>query len=357
MSRARELRESNDTQFNLFDLLSLFVPEKKTKYVETIMRVMKNTPNIDGHVDEIKRHFENNFGVKKEHFNGFTNLQMIMAYKFIDSLFNVEDLKKYQRFCEYNERNIIAENDLTTYRSFDQINKAVEMADLIAEEKELEKQIKILYKDSEWICLRPLTIASSRKYGANTKWCTVMEKDDSYFKKYAGKGILIYSINKKSGYKVATYYSLDKTSPEFSFWDVKDQRIDSLETELTQNLIKIIVDEKKTNKPNLQIFEETKSNVGSLLSSLSRTTSRISQAFIRENDERDMEASNETYRAYIDEYELSPIDSMISDDTIGYDEEPVRAHDDHYLDSGLTGIVSVNDLYQTTQRNLNRRIE
>ena len=320
MSRARELRESNDSQFNLFDLLSLFVPEKKTKYVETIMRVMKNTPNVDNHVEEIKKHFQSNFGIPKEYFNGFTNLQMIMAYKFIDSLFNVDDMKKYQRFCEYNERNLISDNDLSKYKSFDQINKAVEIADLIVQEKEMEKQIKILYQDNEWICLRPLTIVASRKYGAGTKWCTVMEKDDSYFKKYAGKGILIYSINKKSGYKVATYYSLDKTSPEFSFWDVKDQRIDSLETELTQSLMKIIVDEKRTGKSNLQIFEDSKSSVSGLLSSLSKTTNRISQAFSRENEENDMESSISNYGVYIDESVLTTIDDMVRDDTISYDE-------------------------------------
>lgn len=366
MSRARELRESSDSQFNLYDLLCLFVPEKKSKYVETIMRIMKNTNGIDEHVNEIKKYMEDNYGIKKEYFNGYGNLQMILVYQFVSSLFDVENLKDFQKFCEYNERNLISQNDLTKYKTFDDIKKSVEIADIVVQEKEMAKQIGILYQDDEWLCLRPFTYLSSKKYGSNTKWCTTFEKDESYFRKYAGNGILIYTINKKSGYKVASYYSLKKDSPEFSFWDVKDNRVDSLETELPQNILKIIVDEKKTNKSNLTIFEDSKSttkmllNSGdSILSSLSRTTNRIAQAFVRENENNETESA---LSGFYMESNLAPIDttlyndredSVMSDNYVD-NEESLESEDTSEEQNSLGETISRAEMYQ---RILNRRME
>jgi hypothetical protein len=43
-----------------------------------------------------------------------------------------------------------------------------------------------------------------------------------------------------SGYKVASFCSLDKNDLEFSFWNQKDTRIDSLQSELTEELLKTI---------------------------------------------------------------------------------------------------------------------
>jgi hypothetical protein len=63
--------------------------------------------------------------------------------------------------------------------------------------------------------------------------------------KYSKRGVLIYCINKKTGYKVASFYSLDKNEPEFSFWNQKDTRIDSLDSELTDELRLVI---QKTSK-------------------------------------------------------------------------------------------------------------
>jgi hypothetical protein len=121
----------------------------------------------------------------------------------------------------------------------------VSVADVIAQTKDLEKQIKIVLDNDEWLLIRPLTFQSSKKYGSNTKWCTTQENNPDYFMKYANKGVLIYCINKKSGYKVASFNSLDKNDPEFSFWNQKDTRVDSLDTELTDELRTIIFTESK----------------------------------------------------------------------------------------------------------------
>ncbi|MEY4572468.1 MAG: hypothetical protein RLZ10_1707 [Bacteroidota bacterium] len=245
MSRAKELRTNQENVMNFYDIFEKFVPEKKSKYVDTLLRLMKKTRNIDEHIEEIKEKFLVDFNIPKEEWEGYGKLQIVFLYRLIDNMFNVTDLQAFQKFCEYNERNLIKQNDLSTYNSFEDITNSLSVAEIIAESKELEKHVKIVLDNDEWLLVRPLTFHSSKKYGSNTKWCTTQENNPDYFMKYASRGVLIYCINKKSGYKVASFYSLDKNEPEFSFWNQKDTRVDSLDTELTDELRTIIFEESK----------------------------------------------------------------------------------------------------------------
>jgi hypothetical protein len=245
MSKARELRTNQENNLNFYELFEKFVPEKKSKYVDTLLRLMKKTKNIDDHVDEIKEKLSTEFNISKEEWEGFGKLQIVFFYRLIDTMFNVSDLQTFQKFCEFNERNLIKQNDLSKYNSFEDITNSVSIAEMISQSKDLEKQVKVVLDTEEWLLLRPLTFQSSRKYGSNTKWCTTQENNPDYFMKYSNKGVLIYCINKKTGYKVASFYSLDKGDPEFSFWNQKDTRVDSLDTDLTDDLRLVIYNESK----------------------------------------------------------------------------------------------------------------
>jgi hypothetical protein len=211
--------------------------------------MMKNTPNLKDHTKEIKLVLLEKFPfMEKSKLDLMSDVQLMLMYKFIDGFFNFEDLQKYRKFCEYNERNLIEENDLTKYKSFDQMIAAMGVAEMKAEEKELETQVIKIHEDTEWLLIRPLTFKSSCKYGANTKWCTTTEHNQEYYNKYAKRGVLIYCINKKNGYKVAAFYSLDKNEPEFSYWNQKDTRIDSTDSQLPLELIGFIRDYVKDPK-------------------------------------------------------------------------------------------------------------
>jgi hypothetical protein len=245
MSRAKELRTNQENIVNFYEIFEKFVPEKKSKYVETLLRLMKKTKNIDEHIEDIKEKFLADFNIPKEEWEGYGKLQMVFFYRLIDNMFNVTDLQAFQKFCEYNERSLIKQNDLSKYNSFEDITNSLSVAEVIVESKELEKHVKVVLDNDEWLLVRPLTYHSSKKYGSNTKWCTTQESNPDYFIKYASRGVLIYCINKKSGYKVASFYSLDKNEPEFSFWNQKDTRVDSLDTELTDELRTIIFNESK----------------------------------------------------------------------------------------------------------------
>jgi hypothetical protein len=227
----------------------MFSPEGKSKYTETLLRMMKNTPNLKDHAKEIKMVLIDKFPfMEKSKLDLMSDIQLMLLYKFIDGFFNVEDLQKYRKFCEYNERNLIEESDLSKYKSFDQMIAAMGVAEMKVEEKELETQVIKLHEDSEWLLIKPLTFKSSCKYGANTKWCTTTEHNQEYYNKYSKRGVLIYCINKKNGYKVAAFYSLDKNEPEFSYWNQKDTRIDSTDSQLPLELIGFIRDHVKDPK-------------------------------------------------------------------------------------------------------------
>lgn len=254
MSRTKELKVNPEFNLNMFELFSLFCPDKKTKYTETLLRIMKKTPNISEHCNDIKIHLQEQFVIQKSELDSISDLQLVLFYRIVDGMFNTSDIKTFQKFCEYNERGLIKQNDVSTYQSFDEINNAVSIADIVAQGKDLEKQIKLVYEDDEWLFIRPLTFNASKKYGSNTKWCTTTESNPEYFTKYASRGVLIYCLNKKSGYKVASFRSLDKNDPEFSWWNQKDARIDSLQSELPNELLKVIRVESMDNKPKTNRF-------------------------------------------------------------------------------------------------------
>jgi hypothetical protein len=304
MSKIKDLKLNPDNNLNIISLLELFSPDAKSKYTDTLLRLMKSTPNIKEHIKEVKTHINTTFDfISVESLNNFSDIQLLLIHRFLDTFFNEQDLKTFRKFCEYNERGLVAQNDLTKYKSFEQIISSVSIAEMRVDVKEMENQIIKIREDNEWLLLRPLTYVASKKYGSNTKWCTTQETNSEYFTKYTTKGVLIYCINKVNGYKVASFYSLDKNDPEFSYWNQKDTRIDSTDSELTLELIGFIRDyvkdpKVKTNRYMLSDDMRTKEDV--LLKSRTSVAlepiefndrplrTRIGDAIRRENYEENM---------------------------------------------------------------------
>ena len=280
MSKAKELRTAPENNINMFELLSLFSPEKKSKYTETLIRLMKKTPNFSNHVKEIKEEIRKEYPfIDKSEIDEMPDLTVVYFYRFIDNMFNKKDLIDFRKFCEYNERGIIKQNDLSTYKSFDEVFNAMSLADMVAQTKEMEKQINIVYENDEWLILRPLTFEASKKYGANTKWCTTQENNPEYYHKYSKKGVLCYIINKVTGYKVASFYSLDKHEPEFSWWNQKDSRIDSLEAQINNDIREIIfktsTENAVTNQSLIEKGDKKKSIPKKLENRIARAVERV----------------------------------------------------------------------------------
>ena len=246
MSKIRDLKTNPNNCFNIVDAIELFVPNGKSKYTDMLLRVMNNTPNLKEHGDEIISHMTKSFEfIDKEELKKFNAIQLLLVYKFTDTYFNNDDLQNFRKFCDYNERNLINQNDLSTYKSFEDIITQVNVAEIKLEMKELENEVVRVHEDDEWLLVRPTTFLASKKYGANTKWCTTSESNPEYFLKYSERGVLIYCMNKKTGYKVASFYSLKSSDPEFSFWNQKDTKIESMDSELSDSMLRIIRDVSK----------------------------------------------------------------------------------------------------------------
>jgi hypothetical protein len=148
------------------------------------------------------------------------------------------------------DKNQIENKDVTTYSTIDDLRSAITLASMKELTKELEGQVIKEYEDDKWLVVRPLTFQASSKYGASTRWCTTYQKEKQYFEKYWQYGILVYFINKVTGYKFAGYKSL-KDGNELSFWNAEDSRIDYLYVDADEYLFSIvrrILSSDKTNK-------------------------------------------------------------------------------------------------------------
>jgi hypothetical protein len=335
MSLIKELKSNPENQLNLVEIIQAICPSEKTKYVDLLLKMLKKTPNVEEYASEVKRDFKERYNVDPENFKNFTPLQMVFIYRFIDSSFNSDDIKSFSKFVEYNERGLIDENDLTKFNSFKDILNSTSMAEIKVMEKDLEKQIKVLYSDSEWIVLRPLTYHSSLKYGSSTKWCTSSESNPEHFSRYTKRGILIYMINKITGKKVACFKSLDKES-EFSFWNQIDTRIDSLEADLPDFIYEIIKNEIKTNShTNFSLLsnedkikqEKLLNERSSKIMTFGEERTMVMEERIEEEEDLDMDYMGRDEEimeeSIMDEVE-APFGSMMGGETLQND-RPIRS--------------------------------
>ena len=279
MSRIQDLKKVGDNGFNIIDLLSIFNSTGKSKYIETLLRILKNKKsNINR--SEYERELKHVYQLSEEFLNGLSNLQLVLYTNILPSLISGSDAVFFKKFCELNERGLIEQNDLSTYYSFEQITTQLTLAELKENAKDMEGSIIKLHDDSEWLIVKPLTFAASKKYGAFTKWCTTSKNNPEYFTRYINRGSLIYIINKKTGLKVACFKSLDDSEPEFSFWNSVDLRIDSLESGLPNNILDLIVkditENPVTNESYLTLEQKIKENL--LLREFTRNEIRYDEA-------------------------------------------------------------------------------
>lgn len=259
MSVKKILSESPENNFGLIDFIKLVYPTAKSKYFNMITNLIKkDSLNDENLVNEEKSVIKQIFpDVNIDDLDKLSNFQLYMAFRLTTGLYDSRDEWEHlSKFIEYNESGIIENNDVTSYKSIEQIKDAVTKAQVRKIEKELETQILKVYDDNEWLVFRPLSYLASVKYGYGTKWCTSMDRDSDYFQRYTQNGILIYCINRTSTKKVAFYTDVQSGYPttqkdnryqSISFWNEKDESIDSLFTGLPVEVLLVIKNEIDNN--------------------------------------------------------------------------------------------------------------
>ena len=255
MSKFDELKKQHkDLALNDLDLMKMVVPDQASKYVEVLAKLAKSKykeiAGSHGGEDVLRRACLEtlaNWGIDYNYLETLETPVLWSMWNRIENIIGQNNVKLFLKFANLNERKLIDNNDVTSYKSFDEIEQAVSLAEMKLIDKELEKQIKKVYEDDEWLSLRPLSLEASMKYGANTKWCTTTNTGQ-YYARYSSRGVLIYNINKKTGYKVACFKNLSPDHDnEFSWWDVTDKKIEALDSEAPSVVLEAVRNEIKNH--------------------------------------------------------------------------------------------------------------
>jgi hypothetical protein len=266
MSRIDELKKQHPLYaLSAIDIYKMMSPNQTNKYVEMLIKLDKSIAT-DSYYQSDRYRNEMiacmvDWGLDYNYLETFDMETLRFVFNSMNHLTSEGKIKIFTKFASYNERKLIENNDVTTYSTWDQIEQAVALADVKSLDKKLEKEIKKIYEDDEWLSLRPLSLEASMKYGANTKWCTTTESGQ-YYARYSSRGILIYNINKKTGYKVACFKNLDPNHDnEFSWWDVTDRRIEVLDSEAPSAVLEAIRNEiKEMPVPNQTLMTQEESD-------------------------------------------------------------------------------------------------
>ena len=263
MAKFKEIVENSPywSKIRFIDVINMIDISKTNKYSEMIMRVLINSYSHNNRYDiHDLTHFRESI---KEILNIDTEnmdiVSLIMLHQKLE-LFNRQDIKMIKNFMTLNESKVLGGVDVSTVKTLKDIHHYTSLASLKSISKELKKQVKIDYEDSEWLILRPFSFEASCKYGAGTKWCTTSETSPDHFFRYTRNGVLIYVINKKTGDKVGCFKNIDEVTSEF--YNMVDIRVDSMDTNLPYNILQIIREifqtEKQSNKfINEKVWEES----------------------------------------------------------------------------------------------------
>jgi len=174
------------------------------------------------------------------------NYDNLNNYEIMTSLYMLEhimgqDMELVKSFIELNERGFIENKDVLSYKDISQIRNEVSKSELKLCSKELESQVQKEFENETWIAIRPLSFEASSKYGSSTKWCTTYKQEKEYFAKYFSRGVLVYFINKVTGYKFALYSEVyDTSSNDITFWSADDNRMDFLQLDIDSYLLPVI---------------------------------------------------------------------------------------------------------------------
>ena len=245
MSRLDELKKQYpELNVTLFDMMTRLDTSKTYKYLPLLCKIFgqRFNPKRFWHKDDYStgmlevQSILMNKGISTD---GLNDGQMYYMANYICENFNTDTYKTLIEFMEYMDKGHIENKDVSTYKDIDDVRGAVTLASMKELTKDLEGQVIKEFEDEKWVVVRPLTFSASAKYGASTRWCTTYQKEKQYFEKYWRRGILVYFINKQTGYKFAGYKGISGDS-EFSFWNAEDNRTDYLEIDADDYLFPIV---------------------------------------------------------------------------------------------------------------------
>ena len=244
MSRLNELKKQYpELNISVFDMMTRIDTSDSYKYLPLFCKIFGKRFSIknsyyDGDDKKAAEDFNQNLKLKGFNTDNLTPNQRYSLH-YLTDFYPEDTFLVLKEFMEYVDNGLVENKDVTSYKNLEDVRAAVTLATIKELNKELEGQVIKEFEDDLWVIVRPLTFSASLKYGAGTRWCTTYQKEKNYFEKYWRRGILVYFINKKTGYKFAGYKGLNGDD-ELSFWSAEDQRTDFLGVDIDDYLFPIV---------------------------------------------------------------------------------------------------------------------
>lgn len=243
----KEIKAQNPgLNINIVDILSHIDPTPTNKYLPLLVKVFKQT--IDNDMINPDAFFLDHTDFSLDGLQSLTTLEKKIMWDIIHALggelsTTISDSNIYnllKKFDELLEKNRIENKDISTYQNLQEISYAIDEAQITDEARKREKRIIYIYENDEWAVIMPLTWESSRKYGANTKWCTTSVEKETFFR-YSASGVLFYIINKVNNQKFAMHANKNREYQWLQFYNQRDEGIDSMQIQLPNEVREIIV--------------------------------------------------------------------------------------------------------------------
>jgi hypothetical protein len=272
MSKIDKLKEQHpNLNVSIIDLLAKIDPSNTNKYLQFL-------------INRLKGEYDYNEGDD-------IGLYLITEILGPDK---VELLNEFDKHCNANR---VKKNDISQYKSWDEMLDSVNDAEEILKQKELEKQVIKLLDNDEYCVVIPLSYEASKMYGSNTKWCTTQE---SHWLNYIDKYKLIYIIDRINNDKYAV--SIKKgDSSRIQGWLSNDKEVSPLTLPISTDIINIIVSEIKKDETIMELDEYKKINKpkSELKPYMSRDTiSQLMNQYFMGIDPATIDTTN--YRTYYD---------------------------------------------------------
>jgi hypothetical protein len=272
MSKIDKLKEQHpNLNVSIIDLLAKIDPSNTNKYLHFLINRLKEGYDYD-EGDDI-------------------GLYLITEILGPD---RIELLNEFDIHCNANR---IPKNDISQYKSWDEMSDSVKGAEEILKQKELEKQVIKLLDTDEYCVVIPLSHEASKIYGSNTKWCTTQE---SHWLNYIDKYKLIYIIDRINNDKYAVSIKQGDSS-KIQGWLADDKEVSPLTLPISFDVINIIISEIKKDETIMELDEYKKINKpkSELKPYMSRDTiSQLMNQYFMGIDPATIDTTN--YRTYYD---------------------------------------------------------
>ena len=247
-------KENESVNVSLIDLMGKLDTSETKKYTQFLVKILKQSFDND-----------NKYMVKEsssrerklDEVLGDNTFDSWITKRLIGQLYGWDEMNLFVEFCDYMERGLTNEKDIGKYDSWDMVATEVYQAKNRDLFKKAKKQVKVVYEDDQYFCIKPLTYEASVSYGYQTKWCTASVHEQSYFYNHSRDGVLVYLIDKINNVKFGFYHN----NHQIQIYDQKDDRVDSMETGLPLELLHKLISEMKSDVKdknfNYKLFDES----------------------------------------------------------------------------------------------------